>query len=131
MTTAEGHRPVDMTVDKTERELRIEWADGVKSIYAFDYLAAMCPCANCQEKRLEMANNPLNVISGPLGPAELGNAAMVGRYALNLTWQAGCASGIYSFDYLRSIDPALRESDTLRESGTLQGEAGDSEEKGG
>ena len=110
MTTAEGPRPMDLTVDKTERELRIEWADGVKSVYAFDYLAAMCPCAICREKRLEMENNPLHVVSGPLGPAELGDASMVGRYALNLTWQAGCSSGIYSFDYLRSIDPALRES---------------------
>ena len=33
---------------------------------------------------------------------------MVGRYALSITWQAGCADGIYSFDYLRSIDPGNR-----------------------
>lgn len=128
MATSKEQRPTDLTVDKTERELRIEWADGVRSVYAFDYLAAMCPCAICQGKRLEMANNPLHVVSGPLGPSELGNASMVGRYALNLTWQAGCSSGIYSFDYLRSIDPALREGDPPRESDPLQGEAGDSGE---
>lgn len=129
MATDEGQRPTDLTVDKTKRELRIEWANGVKSVYAFNYLAAMCPCANCREKRLEMAKNPLHVVSGPLGPAELENASMVGRYALNLTWQAGCAAGIYSFDYLRSIDPAPREGDpALRESDPLRGEAGDSEE---
>lgn len=106
MATTEQNRPVDLTVDKTSRELRIEWADDVKSAYGFDYLAAMCPCANCREKRMEMENNPLHVVSGELGPAELDDAAMVGRYALSLKWLAGCGAGIYSFDYLRSIDPA-------------------------
>ena len=109
MTTAEGRRPVDLTMDKTARELRIEWAGGGKSVYGFDYLAAMCPCANCREKRAEVKNNPLRVVSGELGPAELGDASMVGRYALSITWQAGCADGIYSFDYLRSIDPGNRD----------------------
>ena len=32
--------PVDLTVDKTAREFRVEWAGGEKSAYGFDYLAA-------------------------------------------------------------------------------------------
>ena len=108
MTTAEGHHPVDLTIDKAARELRIEWAGGGKSVFGFDYLAAMCPCANCREKRDEMENNPLRMISDELGPAEFGDASMVGRYALSITWVAGCVSGIYSFDYLRAIDPGSR-----------------------
>ena len=119
MTTAEEHRPVDMTVDKTARELRIEWADGVRSVYGFDYLAAMCPCANCREKRAEMEKNPLHVLADNYGPAEFGDASMVGRYALNFTWVAGCASGIYSFDYLRDIDPAQPETPEGRKPGGL------------
>jgi DUF971 family protein len=109
MMTAEEHRPVDLTVDKTARELRIEWADGVKSVFGFDYLAAMCPCANCREKRAEMKKNPLHVLPDNYGPAEFGDVSMVGRYALNFNWVAGCASGIYSFDYLRDIAPAQKE----------------------
>ncbi|HBK78436.1 MAG TPA: DUF971 domain-containing protein [Nitrospinae bacterium] len=120
MTTLDQHHPVDLTLDKTARELRIEWVDGSKSQYGFDYLAAMCPCANCREKRIEMAKNPLHVVSGPLGPAEVGNASMVGRYALSITWQAGCVSGIYSFDYLRSIDPANAEKDEAGEAGSRE-----------
>lgn len=120
MTEVDRHRPVDLTLDKTARELRIEWVDGSKSRYGFDYLAAMCPCANCREKRIEMAKNPLHVVSGPLGPAEVGNASMVGRYALSITWQAGCVSGIYSFDYLRSIDPANAEKDEAGEADTRE-----------
>ncbi len=108
---AEEHKPIDLTLDKTARELRIEWAEGRKSVYGFDYLAALCPCANCREKRLEKEQNPLYVLARPSGPAELDQAEMMGRYALHLTWKGGCASGIYSFDYLRSICPALaRES---------------------
>lgn len=108
MTTVEEHRPVDLTVDKTARELRIEWADGVTSVYGFDYLAAMCPCAICGDKRAEMKKNPLHVLPDNYGPAEFGEVSMVGRYALNFRWVAGCSSGIYSFDFLRAIDPTRK-----------------------
>jgi len=109
MSAQEPPRPVDLTVDKTARELRIEWADGVKSAYGFDYLVAMCPCADCREKRIEREKNPLAVLTGPGGPAELGTAEMVGRYAINFVWKGGCRNGIYSFDYLHDIDPARAE----------------------
>ncbi|MEE9274943.1 MAG: DUF971 domain-containing protein [bacterium] len=105
MSADESPKPVDLTVDKTARELRIEWAGGEKSVYGFDYLVALCPCAICNEKRLEQVRNPLAVVSGPAGPAVLGDASMVGRYAMSLSWTGGCSSGIYSFDYLYSICP--------------------------
>ncbi len=98
-------QPVDLTVDKRTREFRVEWADGRRSVFGFDYLSALCPCANCKEKRREREKNPLVVLSGPSGPAELENAEMVGRYAINFIWQGGCGAGIYSFDYLHDIDP--------------------------
>lgn len=119
MSIETGPRPVDLTLDKTARELRVEWEGGIKSAYGFDYLAAMCPCANCREARREMENNPLRVVAGPLGPAELKDASMVGRYALSLTWQAGCASGIYSFDYLYDICPA-RAKESLAAEGKAE-----------
>ena len=97
--------PVDLTVDKPAREFRVEWASGEKSAYGFDYLAALCPCANCKEERKERERNPLTVLSGPSGPTELENVEMVGRYALNFIWRGGCGAGIYSFDYLYDIAP--------------------------
>ncbi len=102
---SEDARPVDLTVDKRARELRIEWAGGGRSVYGFDYLAAMCPCANCKEERKERERNPLAVLTGAGGPAELENAEMVGRYAINFIWRGGCGAGIYSFDYLMDIAP--------------------------
>ncbi len=107
----EVRKPIDLTVDKKDSELRIVWNDGVRSIYSFDYLALMCPCANCKEKRYESHKNPLNVLSGPSGPAQLQSADMVGRYAINFSWSGGCASGIYSFDYLDEIDPQKKDSE--------------------
>lgn len=98
--------PVDLTVDKRARQLRVAWASGEKSVFGFDYLAGLCPCANCKEKRREREMNPLVVLTGPGGPAELENAEMVGRYAINFIWRGGCGAGIYSFDYLYEIDPA-------------------------
>ena len=102
--------PVDLTVDKPAREFRVEWASGEKSAYGFDYLAALCPCANCKEERKAREKNPLVVLSGPSGPTELENVEMVGRYALNFIWRGGCGAGIYSFDYLYEIAPGRSES---------------------
>ncbi|MBI4251080.1 MAG: DUF971 domain-containing protein [Candidatus Tectomicrobia bacterium] len=111
MPAGEIPKPVDLTVDKRARELRIAWAGGSKSVFGFDYLSALCPCANCREKRLERERNPLAVLTGPTGPAVLDDASMVGRYAIQFAWRGGCRSGIYSFDYLYEIDPArARES---------------------
>ncbi|MFP6868378.1 MAG: DUF971 domain-containing protein [Nitrospinota bacterium] len=109
MSLQETPMPVDLTVDKTTRELRIEWADGRRSVYGFDYLLGMCPCANCSEKRLEREKNPLAVLDAFEGPAEFGGAEMVGRYAINFSLKGRCTMGIYSFDYLYEIDPALAE----------------------
>ncbi|MED5579227.1 MAG: DUF971 domain-containing protein [Nitrospinota bacterium] len=106
----ETRKPIDLTVDKKDSELRIVWNDGARSFYTFDYLASMCPCANCKEKRYESQKNPLNVLSGTIGPAQLQSADMVGRYAINFSWSGGCSSGIYSFDYLDEIDPDKENS---------------------
>lgn len=112
--SADAATPVDLTVDKRARQLRVEWASGERSAFGFDYLAALCPCANCKEKRRERERNSLVVLTGPEGPAELENAEMVGRYAINFIWRGGCGAGIYSFDYLYEIDPA-REPQSGRE----------------
>ena len=110
---AEEHKPVDLTLDKTARELRIEWAEGRKSIYGFDYLAALCPCANCREKRLEKERNPLYVLAGSSGPAELDQAEMMGRYALHLTWKEGAPAEFIRSTTCTPSVPPWRESRSM------------------
>ncbi len=86
--------------------LAVEWADGHVSRYPYQYLRSRCPCATCAgNARLPNAPVPGALpIFGvkPLAPAR---AELVGRYAVQIFWNDGHASGIYSFDYLRGLCP--------------------------
>jgi DUF971 family protein len=91
----------------------ITWADAHVSHYDFAYLRQECPCAMCNDERMKKSNAPVAggaVLGSPLLPmfkpkitAQAAHA--VGNYALQLDFNDGHATGIYSFDYLRTICP--------------------------
>lgn len=98
---------------KKDRGLTIEWADGAASYYSIAYLRKMSPSADMRHLREQIARNPLTVLpsrpnTGPAtGPAPLVavDAELVGNYAIRITFSDGHDTGIYSWEYLRSIDP--------------------------
>jgi DUF971 family protein len=101
--------PLRLDLQK-DRQLTIEWQDGRRSAYPVTYLRSMCPCAQCKIDRQARAAKPkglsLTVLPGNhAGPLAATSAELVGGYALRIDWSDGHASGIYSFEYLRSIDP--------------------------
>lgn len=71
--------------------LRVEWDDGHESLYSWAVLRAACPCAVCRD----LTEKP-----PPALPLEI---QPVGRYAVAIRWDDGHATGIFSFDYLRSL----------------------------
>ena len=82
--------------------IRVRWGDGHEGIYPGQYLRLHCHCAACIEewtgKQLVRSENvPMDV-----HPLKL---SAVGQYALHIEWSDGHATGIYSFDLLRSICP--------------------------
>ncbi len=101
----------------------ITWADDHASHYDFAYLRQECPCAMCNDERQKKAQgkekdaqlkkeNPslAPALSSPLLPmfkpkltAKAAHA--VGNYALRIDFNDGHATGIFSFDYLRTICP--------------------------
>jgi DUF971 family protein len=90
-----------------DRGLRVEWADGTTSFYPVAYLRRMSPSAEARHLRQEMARNPLTVLpAGPPGPLRAESAELVGHYALRIRFSDGHDTGIYSWSYLRAIDPA-------------------------
>lgn len=97
---------------KRDEKLEIQWQDGRVSTYPIRYLRAQCPCASCKSFREEQAAKPktrLTVFSGANvseGPLTAAGAQLVGGYALRIDWSDQHNSGIYSFQYLRDIDPA-------------------------
>ena len=83
--------------------LSILWADGHTSMYPYRSLRDHCPCATCTEGG-EAQRQPTGLLpmlgAKPLKPER---AELVGRYALQIYWNDGHSTGIYSFDYLRSL----------------------------
>ena len=91
----------------------ITWADGHGSHYEFTYLREECPCATCNETRNKKNAEPSAapvLISSPALPMfkpkpRAQAATQVGNYAVQITFTDGHATGIYSYDHLRSICP--------------------------
>jgi len=82
------------------RTLAIAWADGHESRYDVRELRLACGCARCVdewtgEERLDSASVPADV--RPL------RIERVGRYAIQIEWSDGHASGIYPFRRLREL----------------------------
>ena len=100
----------------------IVWADGHSSHYDFPYLREECPCATCRDERGEKQDQPASTpafMSSPalpmFKPKPRANAATsVGNYAIQITFNDGHATGIYSYDHLRSICPCAECAQAFR-----------------
>jgi len=95
---------------KKDKGLTVQWSDGRVSFYSIEYLRKWSPSADARSLREEMARNPLTVL-----PASAVNQSgqsltatgieMVGNYAVCIKFSDGHDTGIYSWEYLREIDP--------------------------
>jgi DUF971 family protein len=89
----------------------ITWSDGHASHYDFAYLREECPCATCNDERIRksaMASaGPASAAALPMfkPKARAQAATTVGNYAIQITFTDGHATGIFSYDHLRSICP--------------------------
>lgn len=84
---------------KDGRYLHIEWNDGSESMLLLANLRKSCPCASCLSEKL---NRPVNYI--PLLSSvqlQLKNIKAVGSYAIQLVWQDGHDTGIYTYEKLK------------------------------
>jgi DUF971 family protein len=94
---------------KKDRGLTIEWEDGSTSYYSIAYLRRMSPSADMRQLREEMERNPLTVLpaSARVRASEIvaTDAELVGNYGLKVVFSDGHRTGIYSWTYLREIDP--------------------------
>jgi len=90
--------PTEINHIKARGLVRITWDDGHAGEYAEAYLRGYCPCALCQGHGAQR-----RFIEVP--DAKLTGIAAVGNYAIELYWQDGHSTGIYTYDYLRSLCP--------------------------
>ena len=83
-------------------ELSITWDNGHSSRYTLQHLRKSCPCASCKIEREEEQNKVLLPIF-KTGEFQITSAKPVGQYAIQIVWGDGHSSGIYPFEYLRSL----------------------------
>ena len=112
-STADTPRHLDL---KKDRGLTIQWPDGSGSYYPIAYLRRLSPSADMRELRKSMQRNPLTVLPTPKGPggAEVvaTHAELVGNYGLKVEFSDGHRTGIYTWEYLRQIDPVRQAPGT-------------------
>lgn len=97
-------KPAHLDVRKTEG-LHVEWGDGSASFYPCNLLRRMSPSADSKMLRDEIRENPLTILpSTPSGPITIENAELVGNYAIRFTFSDGHTAGIYTWDYLKSLN---------------------------
>jgi ATP-binding protein involved in chromosome partitioning len=80
--------------------LRVEWADGHRSEYRFDYLRNNCPCAVCVDEWTGKRKSLPMMLPPDFRPLSINP---VGNYAVQIPWSDGHSTGIYSFRRLRDL----------------------------
>ena len=102
--------PEHIAISKS-KGLKIDWKDQHHSEYSLAYLRDECPCATCNDEREKKTTF---AAAGPASAAVLPmfkpkttaqSAHAVGNYAIQFTFTDGHATGIYSYDPLRTICP--------------------------
>jgi len=83
-----------------QRRMRLTWSDGHSAEFPYDYARGYCPCAACQgHGAFTIEYQP------PEKPVDLASIMPVGNYGVSFVWTDGHATGIYRFEFLRSICP--------------------------
>ena len=80
--------------------IEIEWSDGMKTGHSARELRWLCPCAACVDENTGERRYRLEWVK-PDTTAQAFHP--VGRYALQIVWSDGHATGLYGYDYLRKL----------------------------
>ena len=91
-------------VQTINEELAVVWDDGHESYYKLEFLRQRCPCAGCSGEG-DIRGKVYKAPPRPFTPQsfELTQLTPVGGYAIQPLWKDGHGSGIYSYEYLRSL----------------------------
>jgi DUF971 family protein len=89
------------------QELAIRWTDGVESYLPLEFLRRNCPCALCAGEQDILGNVYRGESKLTPKSFQLKRCTNVGGYGIKPEWMDGHDSGIFSFSYLRSLEPNL------------------------
>jgi len=79
------------------KRLEIDWDDGHKSLYSYEHLRVVCPCADCCGHTPDQAK----VIVGK-EDIKITAIEWAGNYAMRVAFDDGHDTGLYTFEQLRN-----------------------------
>ncbi len=82
--------------------MEITWEDGTRSTYSSEQLRWACPCAECRGEG-GMAGRLSRVKTLSDAELRIHDVTLVGQYALQIAFESGHATGIYTFSLLRHL----------------------------
>lgn len=91
-------QPVKISI-KDKRYLDIIWDDKSESLLLLANLRKNCPCASCVSERSSRAATFIPLLSSV--QLTITDIQPVGTYAIQLFWQDGHNTGIYTYDKLK------------------------------
>ncbi len=74
----------------------------MRTEYRGDQLRWACPCAECRGE-MGIPGRLASARELPLDELQLRDVGLIGQYALQISFQSGHATGIYTFRYLRDL----------------------------
>ena len=97
-----------------QKNVFIEFADGVTATFDLAPLRLACPCAECNSRRQRGASVSIIAETEP-DEVRIVEASMAGAWGLNLEWKDGHSTGIYALEKLRQwIDEFVVEAHVTR-----------------
>lgn len=82
----------------------LKFSDGFEGDISLKELEDNCPCAGCKgEEVLLHTYKPVNKVNVSESGYKLEKAEQVGNYALQLYWEDGHYTGIYTWGYLKQL----------------------------
>ena len=101
-----GVKPKEIN-ELTEKALQIVWDDGAETVFLYDEIRQICPCATCRRLRKKSRTGKLPFRKRiPLGQSGMTPERIehVGNYAIRFVGKNWCETGFYTFDFLRKND---------------------------
>ncbi|MES2309814.1 MAG: DUF971 domain-containing protein [Verrucomicrobiota bacterium] len=89
-------------------ELAIIWKDGRESYFPLESLRKHCPCAGCGGEPDVMGNIVKPHVSYNEKSFTIRGINQVGGYAIQIEWEDGHNTGLYTHPYLQKWEPAIR-----------------------
>jgi DUF971 family protein len=90
--------PQKITI-KDKRYLHIIWEDQSESMLLLANLRKSCPCATCRDEREKRSASFIPLYSEAQNT--VADIKVVGTYAIQIFWQDGHNTGIYTYEKLK------------------------------